>query len=228
MSVRFKYYLRGCGLGIVVAVVVMIAAIHSHGGLMTDDRAMERASELGMIMPENTEKETQATELPIKETTSPDTEKHSGQVTQKIPNTLQKSSESEKKDDADNKNKTSEIKGTEKESEKKESEKNNSEKQDSQKQDSEKTDVAKKNGTSTKKTDSDSEEETITFTIRGGEYCRKIAQNLYDKGLVEDAEEFRKYMQEHDYDNLIRVGTYQLKKGMDYKEIAKILTTRPN
>ena len=181
-----------------------------------------------MIMPENTEEETQATELPIKETTSPDTEKHSGQVTQKIPNTLQKSSESEKKDDADNKNKTSEIKGTEKESEKKESEKNNSEKQDSQKQDSEKTDVTKKNGTSTKKTDSDSEEETITFTIRGGEYCRKIAQNLYDKGLVEDAEEFRKYMQEHDYDNLIRVGTYQLKKGMDYKEIAKILTTRPN
>ena len=204
MSVRFKYYLRGCGLGILVAVVVMIAAIHSHGGLMTDDKAMERAKELGMIMPEDTETNTQATELPIQDSTSPDTQKHSGQVTQKISDTQKSVVNSEQ-------NASDKTEGSEKKSSAKKNEKQNSETKDS-----------------SSKSDSDSDEKTVTFTIRGGEYCRTIAENLYNKGLVKDAEEFRKYMQDNDYDNLIRVGSFQLKKGMDYKEIAKVLTTKPD
>ena len=70
MSVRFKYYLRGCGLGILVASLVFIVSLHAHGGAMSDEKAMQRASELGMIMPDDTqtqEAETQTTELPVKE-----------------------------------------------------------------------------------------------------------------------------------------------------------------
>ena len=65
MSVRFKYYLRGCGLGILVASLVFIVSLHAHGGAMSDEKAMQRASELGMIMPDDTqtqEAETQTTE----------------------------------------------------------------------------------------------------------------------------------------------------------------------
>ena len=36
MSVRFKYYLRGCGLGILVASLVFIVSLHAHGGAMSD------------------------------------------------------------------------------------------------------------------------------------------------------------------------------------------------
>lgn len=54
--------------------------------------------------------------------------------------------------------------------------------------------------------------------------CREIAQDLQEKGLVKDAEDFRKYMQDHNYARYIRVGTFTLEKGMNYSEIAKVLT----
>ena len=88
MSVRFKYYLRGCGLGILVASLVFIVSLHAHGGAMSDEKAMQRASELGMIMPDDTqtqEAETQTTELPVKETNLPDTQRTTQAVTQKVP-----------------------------------------------------------------------------------------------------------------------------------------------
>ena len=146
MSVRFKYYLRGCGLGILVASLVFIVSLHAHGGAMSDEKAMQRASELGMIMPDDTqtqEAETQTTELPVKETNLPETKK-----------------------------------------------------------------------------------EKVSITIKGGEVCREIAQDLQEKGLVKDAEDFRKYMQDHNYARYIRVGTFTLEKGMNYSEIAKVLTKK--
>ena len=56
--------------------------------------------------------------------------------------------------------------------------------------------------------------------------CREIAQDLQEKGLVKDAEDFRRYMQDHNYARYIRVGTFTLEKGMNYSEIAKVLTKK--
>ena len=104
MSVRFKYYLRGCGLGILVASLVFIVSLHAHGGAMSDEKAMQRASELGMIMPDDTqtqEAETQTTELPVKETNLPDTQRTTQAVTQKVPqNDTQKQTERDTSSDA--------------------------------------------------------------------------------------------------------------------------------
>ena len=49
---RFKYYLRGLGLGIIVSTVILMISVQIHGGIMTDERAIARATELGMIIPE--------------------------------------------------------------------------------------------------------------------------------------------------------------------------------
>lgn len=49
---KFKYYLRGIGLGILVATLVLTVSVRIRGGIMTDDRAIERAKELGMVIPE--------------------------------------------------------------------------------------------------------------------------------------------------------------------------------
>lgn len=131
MSVRFKYYLRGCGLGILVASLVFIVSLHAHGGAMSDEKAMQRASELGMIMPDDTqtqEAETQTTELPVKETNLPDTQRTTQAVTQKVPqNDTQKQTERDT---------SSEQNDTSKESEKKAEEKKKT--QDSQKKEEEK------------------------------------------------------------------------------------------
>ena len=71
-----------------------------------------------------------------------------------------------------------------------------------------------------------SKKEKVSITIKGGEVCREIAQDLQEKGLVKDAEDFRKYMQDHNYARYIRVGTFTLEKGMNYSEIAKVLTKK--
>ena len=199
MSVRFKYYLRGCGLGILVASLVFIVSLHAHGGAMSDEKAMQRASELGMIMPDDTqtqEAETQTTELPVKETNLPDTQRTTQAVTQKVPqNDKQKQTERDT---------SSEQNDTPKESEKKAEEKKKA-------QETEKEETKK---------------EKVSITIKGGEVCREIAQDLQEKGLVKDAEDFRKYMQDHNYARYIRVGTFTLEKGMNYSEIAKVLTKK--
>lgn len=50
---KLKYYLRGCGVGILITVVIFMVAIKAKGGIMTDQKVMRRASELGMVMAEN-------------------------------------------------------------------------------------------------------------------------------------------------------------------------------
>lgn len=49
---RFKYYLKGLGMGIIFATLIMIVsgAIHNNG--LSDEEIIKQAMELGMIMPE--------------------------------------------------------------------------------------------------------------------------------------------------------------------------------
>lgn len=194
---KFKYYLRGCGLGILIAVVVLMVALHTRGGVITDEKAMKRAAELGMIMPDDTEESTeQITETEEStQAAAPVVEKSTGSGgnspktdTEKVDSTEE--SDSGKKDTRDR----------------------NTEKEDSEQKSSE---------------EASDEDAIVKITVKQGEYCRQISQKLYEKGLVADAEEFRKYMQDNDYDNMIFAGTFEFKKGMTYKQIAKILTTKP-
>jgi hypothetical protein len=48
---KLKYYLRGLGIGIIVTTLIFAISIKSRGGIMTDDRVIERAKELGMVIP---------------------------------------------------------------------------------------------------------------------------------------------------------------------------------
>jgi hypothetical protein len=50
---RFKYYLRGLGLGIIITTIILTISVRLQGGIMTDDRVIERATELGMVIPED-------------------------------------------------------------------------------------------------------------------------------------------------------------------------------
>jgi hypothetical protein len=47
---KFKYYLRGIGLGILFATLLMTAAIYYHGNSISDQEIIERAQGLGMVM----------------------------------------------------------------------------------------------------------------------------------------------------------------------------------
>lgn len=191
---KFKYYLRGCGLGILVASIVLMVSFHSQNKTMDDTAVMERASELGMIMPETEIVSTEAdSQLPESGTQSTDTDfssnKNQKQNTKDSQNNTDGSSQKDEKDTqmaSDDKTGSGNNKDTE----------------------------------SKKKEDKKEESEEITVEIKKGEVCRRLAEELEQIGLVEDAETFRKYMQQLGYDDRIKVGTYTLKRGMTEKEIA--------
>ena len=191
---KFKYYLRGCGLGILVASIVLMVSFHSQNKTMDDTAVMERASELGMIMPETEIVSTEAdSQLPESGTQSTDTDFSSNK--------------NQKQNTKDSQNKTD---GSRQKDEK-----------DTQMTSDDKTGSGNNKDTeSKKKEDKKEESEEITVEIKKGEVCRQLAEELEQIGLVEDAETFRKYMQQLGYDDRIKVGTYTLKRGMTEKEIA--------
>lgn len=191
---KFKYYLRGCGLGILVASIVLMVSFHSQNKTMDDTAVMERASELGMIMPETEIVSTEAdSQLPESGTQSTDTDFSSNK--------------NQKQNTKDSQNKTD---GSSQKDEK-----------DTQMTSDDKTGSGNNKDTeSKKKEDKKEESEEITVEIKKGEVCRRLAEELEQIGLVEDAETFRKYMQQLGYDDRIKVGTYTLKRGMTEKEIA--------
>lgn len=64
----------------------------------------------------------------------------------------------------------------------------------------------------------------ITFTIKDGMSSRKVAKLLEEKGIIEDASDFNKYIQKKGKEGVIRVGTYSLTKNANYDIIIKFIT----
>ena len=168
---RFKYYLRGCGMGILVATLLLMVAAGSPKEDMRDEDVIARAKELGMVFSEEGENP---------QGNSPET----------------------------------------KDSQTEDSETENSQTTDSQTEDSQKEDSQIKDS----QTEDSGEEGPIRISVKQGEVCRELAEDLLEKGLITDAEEFRNFMKDYGYDDMLRVGEYEFEKGMTYLEIAKILT----
>ena len=193
---KFKYYLRGCGIGILFTAIILMISFRSDKNQMTDSQVMERASELGMITPEKTVPETENTQEA--EPTNTD------EITKNSETDKVKDSEAVSETEGQN---TEELEVV----------------PDFDTEDDKKTESKKEDKTSdSQKTQKD---EKIVLEIKRGDVCRTIAENLATLGMGEDAEEFRKYMQKNGYDHQINVGSFELKKGMSYEEIAKTITS---
>ncbi len=50
---KFKYYLRGAGIGILLTTIIFMIAIPLHGGILTDESAINRATKLGYVLAES-------------------------------------------------------------------------------------------------------------------------------------------------------------------------------
>ena len=73
---------------------------------------------------------------------------------------------------------------------------------------------------------SSTQTEYVSFTVKSGQVCRQIAENLQKKGIVDDADSFREYMARKGLASSIRRGPFELPKGATYEKIAECLTTR--
>ena len=66
--------------------------------------------------------------------------------------------------------------------------------------------------------------EVVEFAIVSGQSSAMVCTNLYNEGLVDNAEAFDDYLNENGYDNFMQPGTYEITKGSSYKEVATIIT----
>ena len=225
---RFKYYLRGIGLGIIFAVLIMIIAIHNHkDSFLSDKEIIEKAKELGMVMSDNNSENISGTELKFGSESSTteiykvDTETakapSESASSQKNDKTISKDSESEdaQSDGAStNKNltdKTTEDKNsTDKTTDKASEDKNSTDKTtDKASEDKNSTDKTSEKSSENKdaKNNNSQTNDYVIIKVKQGDVCRTISEALQNLGLVDDAEDFRKYMGKKGYADRIHAGS---------------------
>lgn len=209
---RFKYYLRGCGLGILLATVILMIGFHrSESGKLSDEQIRQRASELGMVTPVEVEQLPAGTQGAGVE--AMESQKTNGDISKSTGEPETSAADAKRPQDSGDQDGTGDTDKPEEDKSGVPDKPNGDDRADGQ--------------DTTDKSDRQDDSETVTVVVRRGEVCRELSEELYELGLVEDAETFRKFMQENGYDNLIRVGEFELTVGMEQEEIAKILTTKP-
>ena len=212
---RLKYYLRGLGLGILVSTLFLMLSIQLHGGIMTDERVIARAKELGMVIPDDGETDTPPLES---ESTQPDDAAQNDAQ----PDDAAQDDTAQDNTQTDDTTSDGSVQndGTQDGITPENAAQGDDAQNDTTSEDAAQGDAAQ-NGVA-----QDDAQGDIIFTVADGEVCRTAAEKLLACGLIEDVDAFRKYMSAHDYDGLIREGTYRIPVGADADTIAKIITAQ--
>lgn len=191
---KIKYYLRGLGTGIIFTAIVLMI-IYSYR--TTDSKTIERARELGMIMPEEASK--QAVKDKEKNTGNNST----GDLTSEENTEDENTSGSE--GNSDTPEQTSQNNGGE----------------ENTTVEPVTSEPPTEEPTTENQTNAGRE---ITFTISGGMYSETVSQRLNELGVIDDAAGFNRYLVENGYAGKIRIGTYTFTTGMSYADVATIIS----
>lgn len=228
---KFKYYLRGAGIGIIVTTVILSAASLFQDN-MSDAEIIQRAMELGMVMEEGSSGT--LADMPSQGNAGSNITPDDGHGTNGDgqPNTSGDSpnpdSPSDTSDDGqgsepiDNSNSDNTDNEAEQPDSSSESGKN-TDNDTNAGQDKDSNNVSKQDADSKKQ---DKNKEKITIKVEGGEVSRMVSQKIFEAGLVDDAEEFNKYLGDNGYASFLQPGTYHIKKGASFQQIAEILTNK--
>lgn len=208
---KLKYYLRGIGIGMIVTTIILMITFAVHGNQpLTDDEIRERAAELGMVMVED---------LPVSDTLADTDQSGQGDDEKDGADDAQAASQSPSDDGANDAKADADgdaAKGAKADADgdaakdgqsgSKAQEQENGDKKENRPQ----RDVV----------------EQVEITIVGGEYSNDVCRKLKRAGLIEDIDDFNKYLSDGGYDNLIQPGNYTIPTGADYDEIIKIITEK--
>ncbi len=234
---RFKYYLRGAGIGVIAATLILSIAFLFHDNI-SDEEVIRRAMKLGMVMQENSggtlndnaAPGISSTDLeggeadadPLTEPPDP----NGGDNAATDPNTPSEGGDGQASDPGS-------------EGSQDQPDTNDNENQDSQNDNSGKKDTDNKNDnkpaddkssdnkpaddkSSDDKPDNHSDE--VEIVIESGDVSRMVSAKVFEAGLVDSADEFNSFLGDNDYDNMLQPGTYKIKKGSSFRQIAQILT----
>lgn len=200
-----KYYLRGLGIGIIVTTLIL-AIVHKVNGSMTDSEIKERASELGMVMANETE------DSILDKTEPEDTEvdKPTGEETTEEPAT-------EVSNDPVTEPATEEI--TEPVTE------------PPTEPVTEPPTAPVTEPPTEPPTEPGTDEPalpsgvtTTTIEIVSGMYSEAVSRLLVERGIIENGGDFNTYLENNGYAERIATGTFTVSSDMSYEQIARIIT----
>lgn len=229
-----KYFLRGLGIGIFVTALLFTIALLLAPPAMSDARIKKEARKLGMVEADAVE-EQPLDELPV-ENADEATEKKVKETAEKVEEKAGAAKSSKKQADEDKKtsdeNKSQEdAKKAEAEAKKEEAEAKKQQANEAKSSAEDQLEEAKKTVQSAAtQSGLPSPEQTpgkeVTFVVESGQNSYTVSANLYKAGLVDDATQFDRYLEQHNYDNQVQNGTFSIKEGSTYEDIAKTLTGR--
>ena len=218
---KFKYYLRGIGIGIIFASIIFLIAYRENiPSKMSNDEIIERAKQLGMVEandPINKLLDKNSAEISEDKVSDNNDKASEIQVTSEI--TTEQLTEAEKVTTTEAVTNTTTETESEKTTEAKTEDKKTEEKDNIDKKSEEKTDNNKIEDS--KITD---DKNSIEITVDRGSSSYPVCQKLEELGMIDDAAKFDDYLVENGYANRISVGTHKLTKGMDYHTIAELIS----
>lgn len=250
---KLRMYLRGLGIGLIVASIILSFAVTKKNTSMTDDEIKARAKELGMV--EETATLDKIKE-DIKESASDTPENVVPEpVVEEVKEVEPVKEEAKEAEPAKEEAKETEpVKEEAKEAESAKEEAKEAEK----KVDKEKAGTAEKAEVKIPGTDTISDDVVIekakhdlvvnkddkkaedkenkkedkvkgssktTITVAGGASSDTVAKLLEKGGVIDSASKFDAYLTSHGYDRHISTGTHEIPAGADYETIAKIITS---
>ncbi|MDQ0233621.1 hypothetical protein [Metabacillus malikii] len=68
------------------------------------------------------------------------------------------------------------------------------------------------------------EEKKYTLTISEGMTTSAVSDLLEQNGIIEDSFEFSQFLIKNNYHQRVQLGTFEVKKGMDYNQLAQAIT----
>lgn len=200
-----KSYLKGIGVGMIVASLILIIAGNINN-CMSDADVIKRAKELGMVeasaVNQSTETVVTANTEETKENAEAETKENSAE-TSTVETTEDKTLVESNTTDTD----------TDTSEDTKPEDANVSE-----------DNVADSNATDeTTDTATENIGETVKVEVRSGMSSESVSLAVKNAGLVDDDTEFNKYLCENGYDKKLRVGSFDIPSGSDFETISKYL-----
>ena len=235
-----RRFLQGLGLGLLVAALVMGINTRKDETL-AGEALVERAREIGMVFPASSEEPSHFSgEDDDKEVTAPETEASTGGavgagVGGEEGSTTAERTSGDKADKSAGPEETKEPKKTEKPEQTRKPEQTDKPKETSSPKPESTPDKTKKprpttpsdiNATPRPRETELPEGTTVQFEVRSGLLSSSVARELYEAGVIDDMWEFDHYIEDHGLGHYIRAGTYELKVGDSYENIANIITHR--
>lgn len=197
---KLKYYLRGLGMGIIFATLILSISSVIHNNNLSEEIIIKEAKKLGMIMPGETEGNKGGLWS-------------NNDTTESVESENQSETEIDTTAEDDSMAETDSVVETESMPESESVIENTSSINDTE------------NNTSEVTTE-EADTTYIVIPVYPGDRARQVAERLYENNLVDSSESFRKYLGESGVAKLLQTGEFKIPVGASYDQIVEILRKR--